>query len=82
MQHVMSSHSRMDARIVDSGATSHMCINRSGFMQYESLKTSLKVTLGDGYEVDAVGCGTAIFYSELPCGKSRKCKLHDVLHVP
>ena len=82
MQHVISSHSRMDAWIVDSGAASHMCINQSGFMQHKSLKKTLKVTLGDGYEVDAVGCGTVVFYSELPYGKSRKCKLHDVLHVP
>ena len=50
-------------------------------MQCESLKTSLKVTLRDGYEVDAIGCGTVVFYSELPCWKSRKCRLHDVLHV-
>ena len=72
VQHAMSSHSRMDAWIVDSCATSHMCIHRSGFMQYESLKTSLKVTLEDVYKVDAIGCGTVVFYSGLPCGKSRK----------
>ena len=47
-----------------------------------SLKTSLKVTLGDGYKVDAVGCGTVVLHSELPCGNSRLCKWHDVLHVP
>ena len=75
VQHAMSNHSWMDAWIVGSGATSHMCV------EYESPMISLKVTLGDGYEVDAVGCGTVVFNSALPCGKSRKCKLHDVLHV-
>ena len=49
MQHAMSNHSRMDAWIVESGAASYV---------YQSIricgvKTFLKVTLGDGYEVDA-----------------------------
>ena len=51
VQHAMSSHSRMDAWIVDSGATWHMCINQSGFGECEGRKISLKITLGDDYEV-------------------------------
>ena len=78
----MSSHSKKTAWIVDSGATCHMCNDQSVFVTYESLKTPLKVTLGDGYEVDALGRGVVILYSELPSGRSKRCKLHDVLHVP
>ena len=82
VQHAMSSHSKKTAWIVDSGATCHMCNDQSVFVTYESLKTPLKVTLGDGYEVDALGRGVVILYSELPSGRSKRCKLHDVLHVP
>ena len=40
-------------------------------MEYESLKTPLKVTLGDGYEVDAIGCGVVMLNSVLPSGETR-----------
>ena len=43
----MSSHSRKTAWIVDCGTTCHMCNDQSVFVAYESLKTPLKVTLGD-----------------------------------
>lgn len=60
---------------------SYVYNDRSVFVEYKSLKTPLKVTLGDGYEVDAVGCGVVVLNSELPSGRSRRCKLHDVLYI-
>ena len=53
-------------------------------MKYEALKTPLKVihVLGDGYEVNAVGCGIVALNSELSSKRSKRCKLHDVLYVP
>ena len=50
----MLSLSGKAAWIIDSGATSYMCNDHFLFVEYESLKTPLKVTLGDGYEVDAI----------------------------
>ena len=82
VQHAMSSHSRKTAWIVDSGATCHMCNDRFVFVEFESLETLLKVTLGDVYEVDAIGHEVVVMNSELPSGRSKRCKLHNVLYVP
>ena len=75
VQHAMPSLSGKAAWIVDSN-------NKSLFMEYESLKTPLKVTLGDGYEVDAIGSGVVILNTVLPNRVSKQCKLHGVLYVP
>ena len=68
VQHAMPSLSGKATWIVDSGATCHMCNNKSLFMEYESLKTPLKVTLGDGYEVDAIESGVVMLNTVLPNG--------------
>ena len=83
VQHAMPSLSGKAAWITDSGATSHMC-NQSLFVEYESLKTPLKVTLGEGYDVDAIGCGVVMLNSTsvLPSGESKRCNLQNVLCVP
>ena len=82
VQHAMPSLSGKAAWIIDSGATSHMCNDQSLFVEYESLKTPLKVTLDDGYEVDAIGCGVVMLNSVLPSGESKRCYLQNVLCVP
>ena len=82
VQHAMLVHSGKNAWVIDSGATCHMTNDESFFVQYKSLKTHKKVILGDGYEVDAVGCGDVLLYCDLPSGESKKCKLLEVLHVP
>ena len=78
----MPSLSVKAAWIMDSEATSHMCNDQSLFVEYESLKTPLKVTLGDGYEIDAIVLGIVMLTSVLPSGKSKKCNLLNVLYVP
>ena len=82
VQHAMPSLSGKAAWIIDSGATCHMCNDQSLFVEYESLKTPLKVTLGDGYKVDAIGRGAVMLNSVLPSGVCKRCKLHNVLYVP
>ena len=82
VQHSMASLPGKAAWIIDSGAMCHMCNNKSLFMEYESLKTPLKVTLGDGYEVDAIGSGVVMLNTVLPSGESKQWKLHSVLYVP
>ena len=78
----MASLSGKVAWIIDSGATCHMCNNKSLFMEYGSFKTPLKVTLGDGYEVDTIGSGVVMLNTVLNSGETKQCKLHSVLYVP
>ena len=59
-----------------------MCNDQSLFLKYESLKTSLKVTLGDGYEINAMVLGVVMLTSALPSEDSKKCNLLTVLYVP
>ena len=42
----------------------------------------MRVTLGDGYEVDAIGSGVVMLNTVLPNRISKQCKLHGVLYVP
>ena len=79
VQHPMLSLSGKATWIIDCGATSHMCNDQSLFVEYESLKTPLKVTLGDGYEVDAIGCGVVMPNSVLPSGESKRSNLQNIL---
>ena len=41
-----------------------------------------KVTLGDGYSLNAIGRGTVELVIRLPEGKRKKCKLQNTLFVP
>ena len=67
--------------IVDSGATCHVCHDRSLFTELENLKKPLDIILGDGRTLNATGCGTVILILESDSLK-RKCKFYDVLYVP
>ena len=82
VQHAMPRFSGKAAWIIDLGATCHMCNDKSLFVEYESLKTLLKVTLGDEYEVDAIGHGVVMLNGVLPNGVCKRCKLHNILYVP
>ena len=46
--------------MIDLGATCHMCNDEYFFMDYESLKIPVKVKLGNGFEVDAIGSGVVM----------------------
>ena len=65
--------------IVDLGATSHMCNNRSKFMELNELGPSEKVTLGDGSSLDVVGKDMDMLLRD---GSRRGCALKKVLYVP
>ena len=43
--------------IMDSGATQHMCPERTLFKNYHSLKVTRPVTTSDGHRMDAAGEG-------------------------
>lgn len=68
--------------IVDSGATCHMCNCKLLFEEYRTLKTSEKVTLGDGHGLNVVGCGTVALVTKLPGGKRKRLKLLNTLIFP
>lgn len=82
MQHAMSSQVAKANWIVDSGATCHKCNDRAVFVENHCLETPMNVTLDDGYEVHTVGRGVVVLQSELSKERSKRCTLHNVLHVP
>ena len=68
--------------IVDSGATCHMCNDKSLIADIKDIEGTQDITLGDGYALNATAKGTVELKKYLANGKSQKCRLHDVLYVP
>lgn len=68
--------------IVDSGATCHMCNDESQFIELKQLETIQKVRLGDGRLLDGIAEGTVKLETLLPDGKTKNCKMENVLFVP
>ena len=66
--------------IVDSGATCHLCNDRSIFTVFNSLENPQEVVLGDGHTLDAVGVDVVL--NLVVDGKIKKRRLRDVLYVP
>ncbi len=58
-----------------------MCNDDKLFVEYHSLKQPQEVALGDGHPMEATGYGTVALVMLLPDGKTKRCKLHDVLYV-
>jgi len=77
VQHALTSNVGKATWIIDSGATTHMRKEGSIFVVHVSMKTQIKIVLGDGYEADAIGRRTVALYSELSIGD----ELTNVLHV-
>ena len=77
-----ASASKHDSWIVDSGATGHMCHDKRLFVELHNLEKPLEVTLGDGYDLHAIGRGIVLLETKLPSGRTKKCKLQNVLYVP
>ena len=82
--HILSASNSISNKswIIDSGASCHMCNDKSQMIDYVSLASSQDVTLGDGHRLAAVGSGTVILTVEVSPDKFKTCKLSDVLHVP
>ena len=59
-----------------------MCHDRNLFTDIKSLKDPLEVAMGDGHTLTAAGKGDVTLDVRLPNGKTKSCKLHDVLYVP
>ena len=68
--------------IVDSGATCHMCYEEDLFIEMTKLEEPQKITVGDGYSVEAVSKGTVELMMKVPGEEVRRCNLSEVLYVP
>ena len=83
VEHVLSAGpNTQDQWILDSGATCHMCNNESIFTDLQPLPAPLNVMLGDGQNLQAVGCGKVNLTMNLQQDKKKTCTLHEVLLVP
>ena len=69
---------KRDKWIIDSGATCHICCNRSSFVELYPLKTSVNVRLGNGHMLTAPAAGIVSFKAKCGC----RYRLYDVLYVP
>nr|CCA23551.1 putative polyprotein [Albugo laibachii Nc14] len=63
--------------ILDSGASSHMCPNKSEFTDLQALKKKIPISIANGSKVDAVGVGN--IFARLKNNKN--IKIDDVLYV-
>ena len=81
ISNALVARSRSDL-IVDSGATSHMCNDRSMFTELKKLSSGDKVALGDGSSLNVAGEGTVDMDMLLDGGARKSCTLNKVLWVP
>lgn len=81
--HALSASSRSSDRwVIDSGATSHMCNDKSLFKDFVHVEPPEDIALGDGHHLKTTGRGTVVLDLELSNGHAKKCTLTDVLYVP
>lgn len=74
--------SETDQWIIDSGATCHMCNDRKSFVKIATLKKRQDVALGDGHILSATKAGDVTVKLLLSSGKTKRCRLQNVLYVP
>ena len=71
-----------DSWIVNSGATCHICNDRRSFVEIHTMKKPQDVMLGDGHALSAIEAGDVTLELVLRNGKTKCCRLHNVLYVP
>ena len=69
MSHALSP-SATNNWIIDSGATCHMCNDKTLFTSFESLEKPQEVSLGDGHVSKAAPQGVVLLEMKLPGGKT------------
>ncbi len=75
------SHSNSVYFIIDSGASTHMCPDRSYFSSYMKLNTPKCIWVADDQMINAIGIGNIKVKLFLD-GQSHPGTLKDVLHLP
>lgn len=64
-----------------NGSWIHICCDKL-FDEFHRTRQPMEVMLGDGYAVEATGCGTVVLELTLVGGKATWCKLHEFLCMP
>ncbi len=76
------SDSQVNNWIIDSGATCHICCNKTMFDEIHDMDKPQTVTLGDGKNIETIKRGTVKLKLKQVNGSYKKGTLHDVLYVP
>jgi len=63
--------------VIDSGASQHLCGNRTHFSTYKTISAEHEITIADGSKIQAVGLGDIEIATEAGC-----ITLTGVWHVP
>ena len=63
---------------IDSGATRHVCYDKTWFKTYTILDEKKKIMLGDSHTIEVMGIGEVL----LKFTSGREITLKDVFHVP
>ena len=79
---VATGDTNTDSWLLDSGASQHMCNNKELFSNLVNICTSVKVEVGDGRSLTAVGQGSVVLKVNLPNNKVETRILNNVLYVP
>ena len=68
--------------VIDSGATQHMCHEFGEFLDYVELDQNIKIQIGDGKYLDAIGKGNINVNFKSNGNRITSCTLKNVLYVP
>ena len=68
--------------LVDSGASSHMTLQKEFLTNYHEFDTPQKVGLGDGRIVEALGAGNVHLNMQFKVSNPKRAVMYDVLYVP
>nr|CCA16693.1 hypothetical protein ALNC14_028360 [Albugo laibachii Nc14] len=71
-------HMERNNWLLDSGATSHMCYQKSDFQSLRDLEALIKISIADGSSVEAVATGNI----SITLTNGERVTIHDVLYVP
>ena len=82
VEHALTASQTLTNWIVDSGATCHICYEEDLFIDITELEEPQKITIGDGYSVEAVGKRTVELFMKISDDEIKRCRLSEVLYVP
>ncbi len=67
--------------IINSGSSHNITLSKVNFINYTVLSRILPIATANGYQITAIGTGTAFFETEIANGSVTSTTVTDVLHV-